>query len=112
MKPLRPAGKRLFGPRKTRNLNFALMGPGLTVLVPPSGFFFRPGKDEKTFSTVKDGGGVTCLGALLVTRLVLLALSWTIVYVSTNNDPPQHTSRLWKSYLTKKASGGVLRHMT
>lgn len=60
-------------------------------------FFVRPGKDEQMFSTcvvptVKDGGGgVTCLGALLVTLLVLFALSWTFVYVSTDNEPPPNT---------------------
>lgn len=93
------------------------MGPRLRVLVPPSSFFVRPGKGEQMFPTcvvptVKDGGGgVTGLGALLVTLLVLFALGPSFKFPRTMN-PPQHTSRLWKSYLTKKASAGVLCHMT
>lgn len=70
------------------------IGQRLRVLVPPFRFFVRPGKGEQMFSTcvvptVKDGGGgVTFLGALMVTLLVLFALSWTIAYVSTDNEPP------------------------
>lgn len=100
--------KRLFGPRKTRNgpqtsgnLNFALMGPGLRVLVPPSRFFARPGKDEQMFSTcvvptAKDGAS-SILHSVWRVWVLCWWHGWCYLhlvgplFVSTDNDPPPNT---------------------